>query len=241
MALAPQGNCFLTVDSNQVRIWDLQTLKLSYPPVQNPRKSFYRAEISPDGRTLVTTSQGAPFELDGWDFRTAGHLWGPVPLPNAAAATKFNAKGDRFVTTSGLDGDTQLWATDTGKPLGPVIKMLHGNSVALNREGVIAALSGSQGTRLWHLPTGQPLGPILKYGAGSFVSLDDTHVNARAANHAIRSWRLPQPVQGPLDQIVLSSQIATGLHMDLHGNITSLDGVGWQALCKAMKSETQLR
>jgi len=103
-----------------------------------------------------------------------------------------------------------------------VIKARFGNSAALHKNGQIAALPGEGGVRLWHLPTGRRWGPR-SLGLNPTVEFHDHLLHTLDSNHLNQVWRFPEPVTGQVDEIVRWAQTASGLQLDLDGNLREFD------------------
>lgn len=99
-------------------------------------------------------------------------------------------------------------------------------------------MTGSFATmRFWEAATGKQLGPpLLHQGRVYAASFSPDGKSALTGCHEAmagpfdgmaRLWRLPQ-VRGNPEQIVLWTQVITGLELDEHGLVRVLDAATWQ-------------
>jgi WD40 repeat protein len=99
--------------------------------------------------------------------------------------------------------------------------MAHGSrvrDVALSPDRKLAATAGDDGAaRLWHVATGKQLGPPLAHAAPlPFVAFDaegETLITW-SPNEQLRVWKLPQPMRGKPDLLLIQAEVETGLSLD---------------------------
>jgi WD40 repeat protein len=83
--------------------------------------------------------------------------------------------------------------------------------------------------RLWEVATGKQLGPPLHHRdtvAAVAFSPDGKTVLTGSVDKTARLWRVPQ-VHGDPEQVLLWTQVITGLELDAAGNARVLDAATW--------------
>ena len=134
--------------------------------------SVLSAEFSPDGKRIVTASEGG--EARVWDAQTGQSLTKPLQHPGAVYSARFSPDGKRIVTVSGdeppyvgsgfIDTTVRVWDAQTGKPLTKPLKA-DGSvlSAQFSPDGK-RIVTGSRGgeARVWDAQSGKPLTKPLK-------------------------------------------------------------------------------
>ena len=112
VSFSADGKAILTAGDEEVRVWDVATLKPLTPPLRHGRK-VVAAALSPD-RKRVATAGGVEAKL--WDGAT-GKLLASLPHEELAVwSVAFSPDGSRLVTGGG-DGAARVWDAGSGKPL----------------------------------------------------------------------------------------------------------------------------
>ncbi len=136
---------------NLSKIWDVATGKLVYT-LDGKDGYIYSATFSPDGKKAIT---GHDHVAVMWDL-TTGKSIRDVMVNAGVTTINFSKDGSRFVT--GSDGaTTEVWDTESGKPL----VLLDGHTFGISSEhfspdGKSILTSGEDAmARIWDMKTGQ--------------------------------------------------------------------------------------
>ena len=150
----PDGRGVLTVGGNDARLWDRQTRKLLVR--FSPHGVVASADISPDGRLLVTGSWDQSAKL--WDIATGrATLKFDRVHRGYVNSVRFSPDG-RQVLTASDDGTARLWDVATGRPL-PTVLQVEGTRMhhaAFSADGrQVLTTSSDKLARIWDIATGQ--------------------------------------------------------------------------------------
>jgi WD40 repeat protein/tetratricopeptide (TPR) repeat protein/tRNA A-37 threonylcarbamoyl transferase component Bud32 len=244
------GSGMPSTTKGETRLWDTGTGRLLHTLVcQGPVRVVL---FTPDGRTLGTAGDDHTARL--WDV-ASGQPRCPDLAHNAAVrALAFSADGGRLLTGSD-DRTAQLWNVTTGKRIGGALThRAPVRAVAISADGTLL-LTGSddQTAQLWEAATGRPLeeqlthqGPVVSVafgGEGRTVLTRSTRTNTVTRrrvgdvwetsvgldwNSTGRVWELPAPVVDDPKDVLVWTQVITGLELDADGRIRSLDVPAWQ-------------
>src|SRR5262249_47527348 len=129
-------------------------------------------------------------------------------------------------------GEARVWDLDTGEPKGPAF--LHRGvvgAVAFSPDGR-TALTGSHDktAQLWDVETGEPLGPALGHqGEVRAVAFSPDGRTALTGSHdkTARLWDVPPSLQGEAKQLLLWTQVLTGMELDERGRPRELSLQAW--------------
>ena len=104
-------------------------------------------------------------------------------------------------------------------------------AVAFSPDGKSVVTASELTARLWDRATGQAFGQPLQHQgevrAASF-SPDGKSVVTASFDKTVRIWKVRQLPPGSPEQIVLWSEVRTGLTLDERGDIRVLDAAAWQ-------------
>jgi serine/threonine protein kinase/WD40 repeat protein len=183
----PDGTALVTSDALRIRVRDVRTGKLRYPPL--PVAEAARGEtcadfsISGDSRFLATALWEGRDAAQVWDLATGKPLSKPLPHPNRLFQIRISRDGRRILTAC-CDGQARLWDWKRGMLACPPLQ--HGDevrSVALTPDRRWGLTAGKDGfVRLWDLVTGKPVLPSL---GGPGHSLELSVVAARGGRRAV--------------------------------------------------------
>lgn len=221
VTFSPDGRTILTAGNHNIRLWDLDSGKLRFDPLEHLGVSEVR--FSPDGKIVV--SGGADNAARMWDVTTGQEKGAALMHDDDITAVAFSPDGLKIATGS-LDSTARLWEVSTGNPIWSIMKHeLPVSSVAFSPDSqVLATASYDKTVRLWQTNTGAPLGAPLKHELGVVcvaISPDGKTILTGSEDKTARVWNLnlslPTKVMSPtpirLDAIALNHVgkiIATG-------------------------------
>jgi WD40 repeat protein len=170
LAFNPDGRTLVTGGADgTLRTWDARTLRPAPPAFPTQGGEVRTVCFSPDGRRLVTVSREKESRREGepavqlWDAAT-GEQRARLRHDYWVWAVAFSPDS-RLVCTGGEDHVAQLWETEKGKPVGPVLP--HQDivrAVAFSPDGkTLLTGSDDRTARLWLVATGKPIGQPLEH------------------------------------------------------------------------------
>ncbi len=180
--------------------------------------------FSPDGRKLATGCLDGRARL--WETEHCTTV-AEIPFRGDAGCVVYSRDG-RSIVTSSPDGTARLWDTETFRPIGePLSHRGPVDCLAFNSAGTMIATGSRDGTaRLWDAETALPIGPALVHrGAVSCVAFDEDNrrLATASADGMARCWRVPNPIEGDVEQIACWVRVETGLEFDEGDAIHQLD------------------
>jgi WD40 repeat protein len=237
VAYSPDGKLIATgCKDSTARLWDAATGKALALPLHHPNW-VHSVAFSPDGRTLFTGCEDATARL--WDVATGQPVAQPIVHRGPVRAVAFSPNGRMLLTGTWDDGTARLWDAATQKPLGPPLP--HQESVlavAFSPDGKwIATGSWSGAARVWDVATGKRLGAPFVHGRtvrDVAFSPDGKTLLTASFDRTARCWELPKPLVGSVDEIVLRTQLLTGMELDEDGLFRDLDFARWDARQKQL-------
>ncbi len=154
---APQGDRVLTIGGNDAQLWDIET-RTSVMRF-TPHGTVASADISPDGRLLVTGSWDHSAKI--WDIASGNAIRKLDGVHKGYVnSVEFSPDG-ALVLTSSDDGTAQLWDVAAGKPVQPMFRGHGGLRVRQARfssdGSKVLTTSNDKTARIWDARTGKSL------------------------------------------------------------------------------------
>jgi hypothetical protein len=219
------------VDSIRLQLggWlqEFHRLRAVYPQGQH---QVVAAAFSPDGKAVLTASTNEPARL--WEAATGKPIGQPLRHQDVIRAVAFSPDGKTVLAVS-TNRTVWLWEAATGKPIGQPLR--HQDvirAVAFSPDGKAVLTGDMYGTvRLWEAATGQPIGQPLRHQAPVIAvafSPDGKAALTGSNDRTARLWKVPRPIQGDPERILLWVQVLTGQDLDEHGSVLELDANTWE-------------
>jgi WD40 repeat protein/serine/threonine protein kinase len=230
-AFRRDGKAVLTASwEGTVRLWDATTGRPIGPNLSH-RPNIFCAALRPDGEAIIVGyADGTAPVLDA----TTGQLIGPIVMHRAeVTAAAFSPDGKTLLTGS-RDTTARLWDAATGRPIGlPLQHHAEVRSVAFSPDGKTLLTGCNNGAVcLWDAATSQPIGPELRQHAMiSGVAFSPDGKTLLTGDEGGVAWIRPLADELPDDLEYVANWVAvrTGLELDDHGQVRSLDGEAWRA------------
>jgi WD40 repeat protein/serine/threonine protein kinase len=233
LAFSPDGETLLSGD-NDGTVWLLEAHTGRPRNQMRPfRAAIHAVAFSPDGRTFLTA--GEDWKVQLWDAATARPLGKPLEAPTALFgqfAVAFSPDS-RLIVTGGEDGLARLWNRITGAASGAAMRH-EGKvwAVAFSPDGTRIVTGSVDGTaRLWDAASGKAIGtPMQHRGRVRAVAFspDGSKIATACGDNTARLWELPAPLIGGVEQILVWTQVVTGMELNQEGVFQILDSTTWQ-------------
>ncbi len=236
LALSANGKLAFTGSFDQTaRLWDALTGKplgpsIRHKTVEGAGVLIVAVALSADGTIALTGCNDKTAQL--WEAAT-GKSMGPPMLHRAGVDAVALSPDGKIALTGCLDQTAQLWNTATGKPIGP--PLYHQGfvrAVAMSTDGKLALTGSEDNTaRLWETATGKPIGPPMPHPdrvLAVALSADAKKALTGSSDNFARLWKVPQPILGDPERIMLWTQVITGLEVDELTAVRVLDAATWQ-------------
>jgi WD40 repeat protein len=181
----------------------------------------------PDGTALIGQRYGADF----WDVVRQKPTGRQLGHTSSVSAVAVDAAGRRAATGAWCVG--QLWDLRTGNPVGvPLRHKERFQRLAFSPDGkLVASLAWNGEARFWDAATGRPVGPVLQHpGVGNALVFhpDGSTLLTASSTPLVYRWRVPRPVREDAEQLVLRSQVLTGMELDAGGVVRVLTPDAWR-------------
>jgi WD40 repeat protein len=175
VALSPDGNTFVTVQSNgTLRVWDAVTGQPLTPPRKGHNDWIRFAVFSPDGATFLTGSTDKTARL--WDAVTVRPIGMPLLHRYAVFRGAFSPDG-KLLSTCGDGEAVRVWESQPYQSIRLVLE--HASrctAVAFSPDGKLIVTGHGDGrVRRWDATTGRSIAPALEHpqAIGSVVFSPD--------------------------------------------------------------------
>jgi WD40 repeat protein/tRNA A-37 threonylcarbamoyl transferase component Bud32 len=231
--LSEDGKTILVGAGPKAALYDARTGKRRGQIMDHPGARVARVALSPDASVAVTATRDGAIRL--WD--TAGKPLGrKLAHLGAVRALAFSRDGKRLLSGS-EDRTARLWDVATGKPLTPPLGHARAvNAVAVSPDVSVLLTGVDDGCyRAWDAATGKPLGPpiqlrtvsgMMPVNALAFAA-DGKTFTAATRFGVYSGLKVPRPMEGSVERLVLWAQVLTGLKLDKDGTTGALDGPAW--------------
>ena len=197
-------------------------------PTNGEATVFSWAVFNPAGSRIVAAPNGLP-PVWMWDIN-GRPIWNDPTL--RAARAVFSPDGKLLATSYGPA--VQLLNAKTGQPDGDPLS--HPNYVyhmAFSPDGKLLATGYSGAVQLWEVATRQRLGPFMTH---TYVvnrlreivfSPDGKTLVLCCVDPTARHWPAPGPVAGQPEDVLLATEVLTGLELPLDGQPRVLSAAEW--------------
>jgi WD40 repeat protein/tRNA A-37 threonylcarbamoyl transferase component Bud32 len=189
--------------------------------------------FSPNSKTFV--SAGSDSNVCLWDARTATPLGAPIRHEVARGgyfAVAFSPDS-QTLATGGEDGKAHLWDVATGAEIGATMRH-QGKvwAVTFSPDGRLLLTGSMDGTaRLWDATSGKPVGTPMQHAGrvrAVAFSPDGKKILSASGDNTARLWELPTSLEGTVEQILLWSEVITGMELEGDGSFHALNALSWQ-------------
>jgi WD40 repeat protein/tRNA A-37 threonylcarbamoyl transferase component Bud32 len=210
LAFSPDSRTIVSGGFDSVRVWNVATHQLAYPPLQVG--VVESLAFSPDGKQFLVGDRSANLYL--WDTATGKMPGEPIHPGYEVMAVAFSPDGKTFLT-GGYNHQAQLWDVATRKPiLAPILHPHVVRAVSFSPDGKLL-LTGcwDNRARLWETATGKAVRePLLHqhYVNAVAFSPDGKFILTSSRDKTARLWEtatgLPvgAPLQHPGDVVGLA-------------------------------------
>jgi WD40 repeat protein len=189
--------------------------------------------FSRNGKTFVSASSDGNVCL--WDASTATPMGAPIRHQVARGgyfAVAFSPNS-QTLATAGEDGMAHLWDVATGAEIGAAMRH-QGKvwAVTFSPDGRLLLTGSMDGTaRLWDATSGKPIGTPMQHAGrvrAVAFSPDGKKIVTASGDNTARLWELPTSLEGTVEQILLWSEVVTGMELEGDGVFHVLNAQSWQ-------------
>jgi WD40 repeat protein len=228
-ALSRSANVMVFDLGKALRVMDLTTGRLRFPPIEHSGPPVLRSALTADGtRTFGVSAESVRV----WSTDT-GALVTTLPSPGAIAGLALSRDGARLALLMADRGTVRVLETRTGKVIGePITTPDLIRCVEFSPDGRLLATGSSEGSvRFWDAGTGKPVGPAVAHQGEVFqlaFALDGgalatlcVPVGTEVGN--ARLVPVPTPLTG--DPVEIGQRIRTrlGKELDRSGIVRLVD------------------
>jgi WD40 repeat protein/tetratricopeptide (TPR) repeat protein len=204
-------------------LWDLDSGRRRGEPIAF-RHWARKLVFSPDGAHLaVGSSDGTARLVETRTGRMTSHL----PHEGSIASIAFTGDGRHVLTSGGAAA--RLWDVATGEPVPPPMEQPRANicAAALSSDGTRLAECYTDGSvGLWDIATSSPIGAgwrLRQRGRCVEFGRDGRSLSAVDGRGNVRTWRMPQPIDGLVESVVRYVQSRTDKRFESGRSIAHLD------------------
>jgi WD40 repeat protein len=235
VAFSPDGNVALTADQDVTQRWDVATQQSLGPPLHHQRTAlFMDLSFRSDGEAVLVAYDDHTARIYG--TITGKPLGPPLRHQGTVNAVAFSPDG-KLALTGSQDATARIWDVATGRPVGePLRHQLQVLKVAFSPDSKSVLTACYDGkAQLWDVVTGRPIGPpwphpdfarSVAFSPGGEFSL--TLNGGDVGRDEARLWRIPAPVAGDAERIVLWVETITGIELDSNDAARALDDAAWR-------------
>lgn len=224
----PRGDLALTANRDgMIRLW--RVTDASEVALMKQEDVVVALDFSPDGKLIV--SGGLEGKVNLWNSSTGQKVGTTLVHPDQIHMVRFSGDG-RFLTSISRDGMARIWAIGTE----PVLHrtLVHTSPLGdadLSADGRILLIGGIDGTaRFWDVETGMSIGPVLRHDSpiqSVAIQPHGTKAVTGTQDGKLYIWRTPEPMIGSPDELVLWTQVVTGMELDANGTPRFLAPEEW--------------
>jgi WD40 repeat protein len=188
---------------------------------------MWAGAFSPDGKTVATGSEDGVVRL--WSTADGSLLRRRLEHRGNIRDMTFSCDG-KYLLTGSFDGMARLWQVETGTLKTALLHRRAVEAVAISPDDK-TLLTGVQGQmRLWDAATGKPLGAAVRDDSGNRHT--GVAFSPDGKTYMATDWpvggKVPQPLKGDVERILLWVQVLTGMELDESGAAGFLDSDTWQ-------------
>lgn len=227
---SPNGTLVATGSNDGiVKLWDASTgEQLGAKLVHDG--TVTSITFSADGQRVLTGS--ADRTARQWDVATRQPIGPPMHHGNRVYAATYSPDMS-LIATASLDRRVRLWDPTTCQPRGPALQVPGiVRSLTFSPDSQVLLTGGDDRTVcLWDVSNGWRLGPELNHPSrieSVVISPDGKTLLSRCQDSSI--WLRPfySAVEGTPEEVILWTQVITGMELEEQGNAHVLDLATWQ-------------